>query len=114
MQRRCSVVLVGIQIREQHFRETELAEVADAHRIQDALQVIALMLHHAGMEAVDGAVNLVALQVQALIAQRLQRGTTPRMPGTDRQPSQPSSSSSDKGVSTGLMSTVSGTAGASG
>ena len=41
------------------------------------------------------------------------RGTTPRSPGTDRQPSQPSTSVSASGVITGLMSTVSGTGGAS-
>ena len=38
----------------------------------------------------------------------------PRSPGTDRQPSQPSSSSSESGVMTGLTSTVRGTGGASG
>ena len=36
------------------------------------------------------------------------RGTTPRMSGTERHPSQPSSISSVSGVTTGLISTVSG------
>jgi len=42
------------------------------------------------------------------------RETTPRMSGTDRQPSQPSSRSSVSGVTTGLTTTVSGMACASG
>ena len=39
------------------------------------------------------------------------RGTTPRKPGTDRHPSQPSIISSPTGVMSGFTSTVGGTGG---
>ncbi len=52
----------------QHAGEAELAEVADPHRIQRADQVVALVLHHAGMEAVGHALDRLALQIEAAVA----------------------------------------------
>ena len=43
--------------RKQGVGETEIAQVADPHRIQDAVQVIDLVLHHAGMETAHAAVD---------------------------------------------------------
>lgn len=106
--------MVGGQFGEEDLGEAEAGEILHAHRVQDALQVIALVLHHAGMEALGDAVDGVAVLVVAGIAQARVGGTTPRRPGTDRQPSQPSSIASDSGSMVGLISTVLGTAGASG
>src|SRR5690242_5071773 len=50
-----SIVVRRIQPRKQHLGETEAGEVAYAHRIQNAGQVVAFMLHHARMEVLDFA-----------------------------------------------------------
>lgn len=72
------------------------------------------MLNHAGMEPIHGAINRVAKRVDPVYRMRDQRGTLPRSPGTDRQPSQSSSSCDPSGVITGLSKTVGGTIGRSG
>jgi hypothetical protein len=52
------------QLRKQHFRVAEAAEVAQAHWIQDAVEVIAFVLHHAGVKALDGTVDRPTLFVE--------------------------------------------------
>ena len=111
--RRGSIV-AGRLPRKQHVLEAETGQVANAHRVQDAVEVIHLVLHDPGMETLDGAVDGCAMRIEALVAQLRGRGTRPRRPGTERQPSQPSSTSVPSAVSTGLIRTVRGTAGASG
>src|SRR5581483_10913395 len=54
--------------REQHVDEAELREVLDAHRIEDAVEVVALVLHHARVEALDRAVDRLAKGVEAGVA----------------------------------------------
>ena len=76
--------------------------------------MVDLVLHHARVEAFDVSLESSAALVVARIPEFPKRGTQPRMPGTERQPSQPSSSSPESGVSTGLMRTVSGTGSMSG
>jgi len=88
-----------------------------AHRVELADQVVAFMLHHAAHEK-PSALALDALAIRPVAGcseLRAKRGTTPRMPG-HRQAAfpAPSSSASPCGVICGLISTVSGTAGASG
>src|SRR5690348_6370518 len=48
--------------------EHEEAQIAHALRIKDAVEMIAFMLHDAGMEAADGAVDHLALDGRAAIA----------------------------------------------
>lgn len=43
--------------RKQHISKPKQTKILDPHRIQNPLQVIAFMLHHAGMKAADGAIN---------------------------------------------------------
>src|SRR3954471_2335012 len=50
---------------EQLFGEPELAHVGHALGIQDAIQVVALVLHDAGMEALRLALDRIALLVEA-------------------------------------------------
>src|SRR5471030_1845305 len=64
-----SVVVVGVEVGEHHFGETELREIGDAHRVQDAEQVVDLVLHHARVEAVDVAADRLLELVDALVAQ---------------------------------------------
>ena len=53
----------------QHVGEPEVAQVADAHRIQDAVQVVAFVLDDARVEAVDVALDAAAGRIEALVAQ---------------------------------------------
>jgi hypothetical protein len=52
-----------------HVLKTELAEIADPHRIQDAVQVIALVLDHTGVEIRDGPVDAAPVCVEPCVAQ---------------------------------------------
>src|SRR6185312_2967274 len=54
--------------RKQHVGVAELAEVGDARGVQAADQVVAFVLHHAGVEAFGAAVDAYALWVEALVA----------------------------------------------
>ena len=103
-----------VSAREQLFVETELRQVADAHWVEDAVEVVDLVLHHAGMEALHGSFEPLAVLVEARVLQFPVARNPAAIPGTDRQPSQPSSISSESGVRTGLMRTVSGTGSTSG
>src|SRR5687768_6664325 len=47
----------------QRVIETEPGEVTNAHRVQDAVEVIALVLHHAGVKAGDLAHEALAALV---------------------------------------------------
>ena len=67
----------------------EHAHVAHAHRIEDAVQVVALVLDHAGVEAVRLAFDRPALRIEALVAQaRVARH--PAAQAGDRQAALPS------------------------
>jgi hypothetical protein len=76
--------------------------------------VVAFVLHDARVEAGDAAVDRPTEGVEAGVAQPAPARHPAAQPGTDRQPSQPSSVSGDSGVSTGLINTVRGTGSASG
>ena len=53
---------------EQHLGEAQLGQVAHAGGVEAANQVVAFVLHHAGMEAVHRAVQRVAIQVEPGVA----------------------------------------------
>src|SRR5690606_38576168 len=57
---------------EECFVETEIPQVADPHRIENAAQVIDLVLHDARMEALDAALDGLAERVVTAIAQALE------------------------------------------
>ena len=79
------------------------------------VEMVALVLHDARVEAVDLAADRLARRIEAFVAKIACSAARRRAsPGTDRQPSQPSSISSVSGVSTGLTSSVYGTGSASG
>ena len=56
-------------VREQFVFEAERAQVGDPHRIEDAVEMIRLVLDDARMEACHGAVDRPAVQVEAAVAQ---------------------------------------------
>src|SRR5262245_61143297 len=64
-----SFVHVGL-IREQDIVKAEVAQVADTHWIQDAVQMIAFVLHHARVKAAHRAVDGFAARAVAAVAQR--------------------------------------------
>ena len=77
--------------------------------------MVALVLDDAGVKALGLALDRPAVAVEAACSGCARSAARRRaVPGTDRQPSQPSSSSLPSGVIVGLISTVSGTGGASG
>ena len=53
----------------QNIGVAEAREVAHAHRIQDAVEVVAFVLHDARMEAVGVALDRPALQIDAAVAE---------------------------------------------
>src|SRR6187402_2621921 len=53
---------------EELFDEAEAAHVGHPLRIKNAVQVIALVLHHARMEALGHAIDGIALLVEARVA----------------------------------------------
>ena len=65
--------------------------------VKPADQVVALVLHHPGVETVDCAVDRIAVLVEAGVADTRPAGHQATQAGTDRQPSQPSSSASPTG-----------------
>jgi hypothetical protein len=65
-----SVLLVHWRLTwEQNIGKTECTEISNAHGVENALQVIALMLHDTGMEPVHGTVYGPTVLIRALIAQ---------------------------------------------
>ena len=48
---RTSIVLCDCNAGEKHLGEAKLREITHAHRIQDAREVVALMLYHPRMKA---------------------------------------------------------------
>ena len=93
-------------------RLLEAAQVVTDFNSPELAQLLLDM--HDTMTALSGA-GLAAPQIgvglQVVI---FGGGANPRIPGTDKQPSQASSVLSDKAVNWGLMSTVYGTASTSG
>ena len=55
--------------REQRLIEAEFREIADPHRVEDAVEVVALVLHHARVKSLDRALEAVAVLVKAGVAQ---------------------------------------------
>ena len=55
--------------RKQGVGEAELGQIADPERIENPIQVIHLMLYHAGVEIAHCAVDRPALRVEARVAQ---------------------------------------------
>src|SRR5215468_2706075 len=52
----------------QFFGERQQAEIGHALRIEDSVEVIALVLHHAGMKSAGLALDAFALEPQSVIA----------------------------------------------
>ena len=50
--------------RKQHIRKPKQTKILNPHRIQNPLQMIAFMLHHARMKTADGAINCCAVLIQ--------------------------------------------------
>src|SRR6185369_15207522 len=63
-----SVVRAGIELGKEHAGEAEAGEVADAHRIERADEVIAFVLDDARVEALGLALERPPLDVDAAIA----------------------------------------------
>ena len=60
--------VVGIiKSRKQHLGIPKAREVADTHGVKHANQVIALVLYHPRMKALDRAVNRLTFFVKALV-----------------------------------------------
>ncbi len=79
--------------RKQCFVESKTAQVADAHGIEDAEQVIDFVVIRPARESHPSGPWIGSpYGIEAAITQLgIARLSSPRMPGTDRQPSQPSS-----------------------
>src|SRR5579872_4458995 len=58
----------------EYFLEAEVPQIAHALRVEDAVEVIDLVLHHPGVEGFHGAVDGCTLDVEAAIAQPLEAG----------------------------------------
>src|SRR4029079_19462008 len=58
--------------REQRFVEAEAGEIADAHRVEHAVEVVAFVLDHTGMEVLHLALERLAVLVEPGIAQALE------------------------------------------
>src|SRR2546430_1058551 len=56
--------------RKQRFVEAEAGEVADPHRVEDAVEVVAFVLHHPGVKTLHLAFEKVSYFVKPLVAQR--------------------------------------------
>ena len=86
-------VIIGCPARgrgaRQFFGEAEQREVLHPHRVQNAIQVIVFVLHHAGMEAGDLACGRRRpSQSTPQIADTRRARHRGAQPGMDRQPSQ--------------------------
>src|SRR4051812_28912939 len=60
--------------RKQHVGETEAPEIADTHRVENAVEMIALVLHDARVKALDVALDDRARRVETAIAQSPKAG----------------------------------------
>ena len=67
--------------REQRFVEAEVAQIANAHRIQDAEQMIDFVLHDSRMEAADRAVDCFSELIETAVAQTRVTGPEPAQSG---------------------------------
>src|SRR2546422_8287007 len=56
--------------RKQRLVEAEAGEVADPHRVEDAVEVVAFVLHHPGVKTLHLAFKEVSFLVKPLVAQR--------------------------------------------
>src|SRR5512135_1348541 len=67
----CSIMLLVLHLglREQDVAETEILQVTHAHRVQDAVEMVAFMLHYARMKTAYRAVNQRAVFIPTLVAQ---------------------------------------------
>src|SRR6185503_2034713 len=68
----CLVFLRQFLAREQRVVEAEAGEIADAHRIEHAVQMVDLVLHHAGVKVLHVALERVSVRVEPGIAQALE------------------------------------------
>src|SRR5690606_36510970 len=59
---------LAAKLRKQHVREPEPAEDPHPHRIQRPVEVVAFVLHHAGVEALGDAVDRLAVWRETLVA----------------------------------------------
>src|SRR2546421_1822726 len=57
--------------RKQRFVEAELAQIADAHRVEDAVKMVDLVLHHARVEAFHLALEAPTALIEAAVAKPL-------------------------------------------
>ena len=64
-----SVGRQGCGVGKQRVLVAEMAQVRDAHRIEDAVEMVDLVLHDARVESLDGALERPSFQVEAAIAQ---------------------------------------------
>ena len=95
---------------EKFFREAELGQFANAHRIQNPVEMVAFVLYDPRMEPVHRAVYRFAVFIPSLVAHLRMA----RHQAAHAGHAQPSSTSPPSGVMTGLISTVCGTSSASG
>lgn len=51
------LIVFELLIRKQHVGEAEIAKIFDPHGVENAYQMIAFMLHYAGMKALDRAID---------------------------------------------------------
>src|SRR2546422_4477939 len=56
--------------RKQRLVEAEAGEVADPHRVEDAVEVVAFVLHHPGVKTLHLAFKKVSFFVKPLVAPR--------------------------------------------
>ena len=56
-------------VRKQDVGKAEAREIPHAHRVEDAVQMVAFVLDHAGVKAVHGPVDRGAARVGPLVAQ---------------------------------------------
>src|SRR3954468_6321103 len=86
----------------------EQPEIRHAHRIHDAVEVVAFVLQQRGPRAARLVAHMPALEVLVAMLMSMYRGTLPCRPGIDRQRSHTGVFASLFGVMTGLTITVHG------
>jgi hypothetical protein len=91
----------------QFFGEHQKAVILHPLRIENAVKMVAFVLHDASVKPAASRAIGAPSSPRARYRMWRCRGTTPRKPGTDRQPSQARARSSPTGSTTGLISTVS-------
>src|ERR1035437_8380628 len=59
---------VVLQLRKKNAGKSKFSEVAHTHGVQLANQVVALMLHHAGVEALHRALERITVLIKTVVA----------------------------------------------